>query len=104
MCNRTSIVILIRVSIIHSGSGAKLARATLDSKEMAIAEQMQEALQQLQVLEARIAALETQLQLESARAQTAEQERSAFIQTLGAMRTDRGGTWSIRRGSDSPSC
>ena len=58
---------------------------------MATAEQMQGALQQLQVLGARIAALETQLQLESARAQTAERERSALTQTLGAMRTDRGG-------------
>ena len=59
---------------------------------MATAEQMQEALQQLQVQGARIAALEAQLHIESARAQRAEQERSALIQTLGAMRTDRGGT------------
>ena len=61
---------------------------------MATVEQMQEALQQqqheLQVLGARIAALETQLQFESARAQQAEQERSALIQTLGAMRANRG--------------
>ena len=49
---------------------------------MATAEEMQEALQQLQAQGARIAALETQLQIESARAQTAEQERSALIQTL----------------------
>ena len=90
------------MTIIHSGRGAKLARATLDSKEMAIAEQMQEALQQLQVLGARIAALETQLQLESARAQTAEQERSGFIQTLGAMRTDRGGTMVDTKGIGQP--
>ena len=63
----------------------------IDSENvMATAEQMQEALQQLQAQGARIAALETQLQIESARAQTAEQERSALIQTLGAMRTDRG--------------
>ena len=47
---------------------------------MATAEQMQEVLQQqqheLQVLTARMAAMETQLQFESARAQTAEQERA----------------------------
>ena len=67
-------------------------RLCIDSENaMATAEQMQEALQQLQVLGARIAALETQLQLDSARAQTAERERSALTQTLGAMRTDRGG-------------
>ena len=65
----------------------------IDSENvLATAEQMQEALQQLQVQGARIAALEAQLHIESARAQTAEQERSALIQTLGAMRTDRGGT------------
>ena len=61
---------------------------------MATAAQMQEALQQqqheLQVLGDRIAALETQMQFESARAQQAEQERSALIRTLGAMRTNRG--------------
>ena len=39
---------------------------------MATTEQVQEALQQLQAQGARIAALETQLQIESARAQTAE--------------------------------
>ena len=49
---------------------------------------MQEALQRLQAQEARIAALETQLQIEATRAQTAEQE---LIQTLGAMLQDRGG-------------
>ena len=54
---------------------------------MATAEQVQEALQQLQARGARIAALETQLQFEQTRAMTAEQERSALIQTLGAMRT-----------------
>ena len=72
---------------------------------MATAERMQEALQQLQVLTARVAALETQLQFEPARAQTAEQEREArrsklwerFEQTEAA-------AWSIRRRSDSPSC
>ena len=61
---------------------------------MAIAEQMQEALQQqqheLQVLTARMATTETQLQFETARARQAEQERSTLIQTLGTMRTDRG--------------
>ena len=60
---------------------------------MATAEQMQEALQQqqheVQVLGARMAALETQLQFESARAQNAEQERSTLIQSMGAMRTNR---------------
>ena len=34
--------------------------------------------------------LETQLQFESAQAQQAEQERSTLIQSMGAMRTDRG--------------
>ena len=43
---------------------------------MAAAEQVQEALQQLQAQGARIAALETQLQIEQTRATTAEQERS----------------------------
>ena len=41
---------------------------------MATAEEMHEALPQIQVLGARVAALETQLQIESARAQKAEQE------------------------------
>ena len=58
---------------------------------MATQEQVQEALQRLQVLEARIVALETQLQNERAGAQTAELERSALIQTLVSMRQDRGG-------------
>ena len=61
---------------------------------MATVEQMQEALEQqqreLQVLGARIASLETKLQFESARAQHAEQERSTLIQSLGALRTNRG--------------
>ena len=52
---------------------------------------MQEALHRLQVQEARIAALEIQLQVEQTRTQTAELERSTLIQTLGAMRQDRGG-------------
>ena len=58
---------------------------------MATPAQMQEALEQLQVLGARIAALERQLQIESARAQTAEQERSALIQTLVTTRQERAG-------------
>ena len=58
---------------------------------MATEEQVQEALNRLQAQEARIAALETQLQLEQTRTQTAELERSTLIQTLGAMRQDRGG-------------
>ena len=61
---------------------------------MATAEQMQEVLQEqqheLQVLTARVSAMETQLQFESARAQTVEQERGAMIQTLVTMRGNRG--------------
>ena len=49
---------------------------------MATQEQVQEVLQRLQLQEQRIAALETQLQIEQTRATTAEQERSALIQTL----------------------
>ena len=52
------------------------------SASMATAEQVQEALQQLQAQGARIAALETQLQIEQTRALTAAEERSALIQTL----------------------
>ena len=37
------------------------------------------------------AASSTQVQIESARAQKAEHERTTLIQSLGAMRTDRGG-------------
>ena len=73
---------------------------------MATAEQMQEALQQqqhdLQVLGARIAALETQLQFESARAQQAEQERSTLIQSLGAMRPNRGDAMVDTKGTGQP--
>ena len=61
---------------------------------MATAEQMQELLQQqqheLQVLTARMAAMETQLQNETARAHQAEQERSRLIENMGSMRMDRG--------------
>ena len=58
-------------------------------REMATAEQMQESLQHLQAQAARIAAQETQLQIESAPAQTAVQERSALIQTLVTIRQER---------------
>ena len=75
----------------------------IDSENvMATAEQVQEALQQLEAQRARIAALETQLHIESARAQTAEQERSALIQTLGVMRTDRGGAMVDSKGIGQP--
>ena len=73
---------------------------------MAIAEQMQQALQQIQMLTARITTLETQLQFESARTQTAEQERSALIQTLVTTRQERAGGMvdTNGMGSDSPPC
>ena len=96
--NRTSTVIslLPRPIFIHSGSGAVLVREHGGAeapgwklqewrhreRTSATAEQVQEALQQLQAQGARIAALEIQLRIESARAQTAEQERSTLIQTL----------------------
>ena len=57
---------------------------------MATEEQVQEALQRLQLQGQRIAALETQLQIKHTRAQTAELERSALIQTLATIRQDRG--------------
>ena len=91
---------LRRATIILRGSGASACASTV--KEMATAEQVQEALQQLQVLPARIAALETQLQFESARAQQAEQERSALIQALGAMRTNRGDAMVDTKGIGQP--
>ena len=73
---------------------------------MATVEQMQEVLQQqaheLQVLGARIPALETQLQFESARAQTAEQERRGLILTLGAMRTNPGDAMIDTKGIGQP--
>ena len=68
--NRTSTVKLVRVPKIHSGSGASACATT--SWETATAEQMQEALQQIQILTTRIATLETQLQFESGRAQASE--------------------------------
>ena len=60
---------------------------------MATQEQMQEVLQRLQLQEQRIAALEREreLKIEETRAQTAELERSALIQTLVTMRQERGG-------------
>ena len=69
---------------------------------MATAEQLQEALQQIQVLGARVAALEAQLQIESARAQKAEQESSALIQSLAAIRQDRGGAMADTKGIGQP--
>ena len=69
---------------------------------MATAEQMQEALQQLQAQEARIAALETQRHIESARAQTAEQERSALIETLVTIRQERAGGMVETKGISQP--
>ena len=61
---------------------------------MATAEQMQEAFQQqqheVQVLTARMAAMETQLQFRTARAHQAEQERSRLIDNMGPTRMDRG--------------
>ena len=61
---------------------------------------MQEALQQLQAQWARVAALE--LQIEQTRAMTAEQEGSTLIQTLGAVRTDRGGAMVDTKGIGQP--
>ena len=49
-----------------------------------------------------MAALERQLQFESARAQKAEQERSTLIQNMGAMRTDRGGAMVDTKGIGQP--
>ena len=69
---------------------------------MATAEQMQEALQQLQQQGARIAALDAQLQIESTRAQTAEQERSALIQTLVSIRQERAGGMVETKGISQP--
>ena len=79
----------------------------IDSENVkATAEQMQEALQQqqheLQVLGARITPLQTQLQFESARAQQAETERSPLIQSLGAMRPNRGDAMVNTKGIGQP--
>ena len=61
---------------------------------MAIGEQMQEAFQQqkheFQVLIARLAAMGTQLQFQTAQAHHAEQERSRLIENMGSTRMDRG--------------
>ena len=73
---------------------------------MAIAEQMQEAFQQqqheLQVLTARMAAMETQMQFETARAHKAEHERSRLIENLGSMRMDRGSAMVDTKGIGQP--
>ena len=69
---------------------------------MATQEQVQEALQRLQAQEARIAALDAQLQIESARAQTAEQKRSALIQTLVTTRQERAGGMFDKKGIGQP--
>ena len=52
---------------------------------MATEEQVQEALRRLRAQEARVAALETQLQVEQTRTRTAELERSTLIYTSGVM-------------------
>ena len=99
---------MLSTIITFNGTGAELVRVGFRLREevdqqlsvtagikeihrsrMATQEQVQEALQRLQAQEARIAGLETQLQVEQTR--TAELERSTLIQTLGAMRQDRGG-------------
>ena len=49
-----------------------------------------------------MAALETQLQFESARAQKAEEERSTLIQSMGALRTDCGGAMVDTKGIGQP--
>ena len=69
---------------------------------MATAEQMQEAPQQLQALGARVTTLETTLQIESVRAQTAEQERSALILTLVTTRQYRAGGMVETKGISQP--
>ena len=69
---------------------------------MATNEQMQEELFQIQVLTVRVAALKGQLQIESARAQTAEQERSALIQTLVTTRQERAGGMVDTKGISQP--
>ena len=63
-------------------SGSRPAEPVMvhqQSKVVATAEQMQEALQQVQVLTARIAALENQLQIESDRAQQGKQSLLLFF-------------------------
>ena len=61
---------------------------------MAIGEEMQQAFQQqqheFQVLTARMAAMETQLQFQTARVHQAEQERSRLIENRGSTGVDRG--------------
>ena len=73
---------------------------------MATAEQMQEAFQQqqheLQVLTARVAAMASQLQFETARAHQVEQERSKLVQSMGSIRTDRGSAFVDTKGIGQP--
>ena len=73
---------------------------------MATAEQMQEAFQQqqheLQVLTARMAAMETQLQFRTARAHQAEQERGRLIDNMGPTRMDRGSAMVVTKGIGQP--
>ena len=69
---------------------------------MATVEQVQETLRRLQLEEQRIVALETQLQFEHTRAQSAELERSSLIQTLATMRQDRGGNMVDTKGITQP--
>ena len=76
----------LKTIITFNGSERSLCERLQTVREMATAEQMQESLQQLQAQAARIASLETQLQIESARGQTAVPERSALIQTLVTIR------------------
>ena len=54
------------------------------------------------MLTARITTLETQLQIESARAQTAEQETSTLIQTFVTTRQERGGGMADTKGIGQP--
>ena len=68
---------------------------------MATQEQAEETLQLFQAQEALIAALKAQLQIESARAQTAEKVRSALIQTLVTIRKKgSGGSGKRNKGQD----
>ena len=58
---------------------------------MVTQKQVQEALHRLQLRGQRVAALERELKIEETRAQAAELERSALIQTLVTLRQERGG-------------
>ena len=63
---------------------------------------MRQQQHELQVLTARMAAMETQLQFETARAHQAEQEGSTLIQSMGSMRTDRGSPMFDTKGIGQP--